>query len=415
MEWYLGLDLDQNEIQISMMRIEDREPESVAQEKDSGRFRIPTCLAQKITSGVWCFGEEAAMHAKDPDYIFLDDLYERAILGQKIMVGEERIDAGMAFGLFLQKVVQMLVQRHRNMEIVQVTIAVRKITPAILGFMEIIPSYLKLPAEAVHLRDYKECFYHYALSGDAMLHSHDVLLFDYTGHDLKCMHLTVDKRKQPLLAIIHEETFENFDFTVFGKPMTSEEKDEEFVHILKEVLAGKVISAVYLVGEGFAGEWMEESTRLLCQNRRVFVGQNLYTKGAAWSMINPIVGDWPYVYLGDEKTKANLAIMIRDGRKDKLYTLVSAGENWYETSGDADVILTEGEILPIVLKAPDGSATKMEELPLTGLPLRPPKTTRLHVEARPEAQDVIRVKITDLGFGALTPGSGLTWEYRVTI
>ena len=39
-------------------------------------------------------------------------------------------------------------------------------------------------------------------------------------------------------------------------------------------------SCAYLTGEAFSKEWAKESLAFLCRRRKVFLGQNLYTKGA---------------------------------------------------------------------------------------------------------------------------------------
>ena len=79
------------------------------------------------------------------------------------------------------------------------------------------------------------------------------------------------------------------------------------------------------------------------------------------------------------------------------------------------MILEEGNEITIVLRAPDGSATKEEVLTLNGLPERPKKTTRLLIEAKPLTKEMIFITVTDEGFGSLFPSSMLRWEFKLTI
>ena len=60
-------------------------------------------------------------------------------------------------------------------------------------------------------------------------------------------------------------------------------KDASFLKIVSEVTGGHIVSAVYLTGDGFDGEWMKESLSFLCKGRRVFMGKNLYSKGACYA------------------------------------------------------------------------------------------------------------------------------------
>ena len=57
-----------------------------------------------------------------------------------------------------------------------------------------------------------------------------------------------------------------------------EELDKYFAEIARVKMKETYISTVYLTGPGFNDKWIEESTRVLCDGRRVFMGQNIYTK-----------------------------------------------------------------------------------------------------------------------------------------
>ena len=45
------------------------------------------------------------------------------------------------------------------------------------------------------------------------------------------------------------------------------------------------ISSNYLTGLGFSEKWLNKSRELLTQGRRVFAGQNIYTKGACYKAV----------------------------------------------------------------------------------------------------------------------------------
>ena len=50
-------------------------------------------------------------------------------------------------------------------------------------------------------------------------------------------------------------------------------KDASFLKIVSEVTGGHIVSAVYLTGDGFDGEWMKESLSFLCKGRRFLWGK----------------------------------------------------------------------------------------------------------------------------------------------
>ena len=57
----------------------------------------------------------------------------------------------------------------------------------------------------------------------------------------------------------------------------------EFADIVERVFAGKIISAVYLLGNGFDGDWLKVSLQKLCRNRKVFAGKDMYSRGACYA------------------------------------------------------------------------------------------------------------------------------------
>ena len=58
--------------------------------------------------------------------------------------------------------------------------------------------------------------------------------------------------------------------------------DERFRHFIQGVFNKKHVSSVYLTGEGFENNWYPNSQKVLCNGRRAFIGNNLYSKGACY-------------------------------------------------------------------------------------------------------------------------------------
>ena len=64
------------------------------------------------------------------------------------------------------------------------------------------------------------------------------------------------------------------------------------------------LNSVYLIGDGYRDGWADESLHYLCRGRRVFQGNNLYSKGACYGMMERLHPgeEWKeHVYLGDDK------------------------------------------------------------------------------------------------------------------
>ena len=106
-------------------------------------------------------------------------------------------------------------------------------------------------------------------------------------------------------------------------------KDASFLKIVSEVTGGHIVSAVYLTGDGFDGEWMKESLSFLCKGRRVFMGKNLYSKGACYAAAGKCMTEensWQFVYMGDNEMKVNVSLKVQSQGKTEFFTLISAGD-----------------------------------------------------------------------------------------
>ena len=197
-----------------------------------------------------------------------------------------------------------------------------------------------------------------------------------------------------------------------------EHKDASFLKIVSEVTGGHIVSAVYLTGDGFDGEWMKESLSFLCKGRRVFMGKNLYSKGACYAAARKCMTEensWQFVYMGDNEMKVNVSLKVKNRGKWEFLSLINAGDNWYEASGDCEVLLDGDKEIDFWLQLPHSRDARIEKLELSDLPERKPKTTRLRISAKPVSDSRVKIKIRDLGFGEIVKSSDLTWEYTMSL
>ncbi len=178
----------------------------------------------------------------------------------------------------------------------------------------------------------------------------------------------------------------------------------------------KIISSVYLAGEGFEGEWMKHSLRVLCQGRRAFLGKNLFSKGACYAAeVLEGVMSWNYAYMGENEMKFNISLKVRKNNEMAFHTLISAGENWYEAKGVCEVILDGPGEIDFWIQRPNSREARIESLELTNLPSRPVKATRLRIQAKPVSDRSVRLTIRDLGLGDFFKASDMVWEYVMKI
>ena len=78
--------------------------------------------------------------------------------------------------------------------------------------------------------------------------------------------------------------------------------DARFGQFVQGVFNKKLVSSVFLVGEGFENNWYTQSLKVLCNGRRAFLGNNLFSKGACYTALkHHMQYEDPFIYLDETK------------------------------------------------------------------------------------------------------------------
>ena len=160
------------------------------------------------------------------------------------------------------------------------------------------------------------------------------------------------------------------------RSLSLEVKDEKFLELAKKMFGKRTFSSVYLVGEEFDKSWMGNSLAFLCNRRKVFMGQNLYTKGACYAAMEYArmsrVGD--YLYAGPDMIEQNMGMqMIIRGHRE-FYPMISAGVNWYMARAECEFVLDDTSEVILYSKSMEGEELS-HTVRLPGLPDRPNRAT----------------------------------------
>lgn len=265
----------------------------------------------------------------------------------------------------------------------------------------------------IYVQTRQESFCAYVLNQPKEIWRHQAVLFDYEGELLRGMILNINPRTTPYLARVECE--ESWVKPLSG--LQQAEKNETFQELIREMFSSRPVSAVYLVGEGFEENWYEASLKLLCNGRRVFAGNNLYAKGACYraaQMTNRGMAA-SYVFLGADKISYNVCLRTPGTGKNSMYTLLNAGESWYEAKASCEALLYEEPVVEFFFQPMQGAEGFKESLLLEGLPDRPSRATRLHIEVEFLRVDRMRLTVRDMGFGELFPSSDLCWTEEVEL
>lgn len=404
--FYLGIDLDEKNVIVSYYQLNKKEPETVSMVAGSERFQIPLRIAKRAGATQWCIGGEADAIALDGAGIVAEQLLEKALDNEHVELEGESYSYRELLSLFIKKLMFLAGSLLKPIVPDILVISLESVSREKSEMFLSMASQLGLKSSQMTLMDRKESFYYYVYSQKEEFYLHDVCLFDYRDRTLICRRMECNRHTVPQLVTLLEEV------VPLEEPLT----DELFLKVVQTVSRGRAVSATYLVGDGFDGGWMKESLKYLCRISRVFVGKNLYSKGTCYgAVVKAKAVYWPFIYMGASEMKMNVSIKVHNKGKLEFFTLISAGDNWYETVGECEVILDGKPEVNFWIQAPDSREARIEKLELSDFPARPNKVTRLRIVAKPLSDTQVKVTLKDMGFGELFKSTDKVWEHTMSL
>lgn len=405
--YYIGIDLNDSYAMVSFFQQNMKEPETVSTVAGSEEFQIPLVLARRKSIGKWYYGDEARRLSKSGEMVCIDQLLKRALNNEKIVIDDDSFMAEELLALFLKKVMELPSKLGNPSSFDRLVICVDRLTKENVSMFYGMAVRLGINSRQLTVIDRKESFYYFALNQDKSLWLHDVVMFMQEKESIFFYSLKRDLRTTPQVVSIDESISYTLD---------KNDKDKSFLDIINESFKNQIISTVFLVGDTFAEGWMKQSVALLCKGSRVFMGNNLFTKGACYAAATrDKEAEWPFVYMGENEMKFNLSLKVHDKGELSFYNLISAGSNWFELKGQCEVIISGSYEVDFWKQLPKSREAKIETLRLTDMPPRPDRATRIRITATPVSDDRIDIEIKDLGFGEIFMSSGKVWHYEMTM
>lgn len=278
---------------------------------------------------------------------------------------------------------------------------------------------LGVPAEHVYLQEYLESFYYYMINQRKELWNYNAALFEHEKDRITGYVLYAGTKTKPALVRVDQAFHLYVDEKARdGMPEAEwqQKKDALFLEKIRELFDGRVFSSAYLTGAGFDKDWARESLRFLCTHRKVFMGQNLFTKGACYGAMAHcgMAPAAPYLYAGADMIEHNIGMEMLVRGVPEYYPMITAGINWYMARHECEFILDD--TADLVFHSRSVNREEMTHtVTLTDLPPRPNRATRIHLMMEFTAKNRCRVQMEDLGLGALYPSSGKQWEAVIAL
>lgn len=418
----VGYELGELTSQVSFCLLGETEAETVSSVAGTEQYNIPTVLCKRSGINQWFYGKEALKNAKAGEGILVENLLTLAERGEEVIVEGESFDPAALLTLFVKRSLALLNMHISLNQIEVVMFTVRNLTPRMVDVLNKVSGGLSLKTNAVYFQSHVESFYYYTLYQPQELWKNNVVIYDYT-EELKSISLECNRKTTPQVVFITEQSYPQMHRLTWAEEETvrqqqKQQLDEQFSEIVKQELDGVMVSTIYLLGDGFKENWTSKALKVLCRNRRVFQGNNLYSKGACYGAlerIEPSEKGKKYVYLGGDKLKANVGMKVLRRGEDSYFAILDGGENWYEAVRDFEIILESGNVIEFMVTPLTGEYVINRKITLDGLPERPVNTSRLRLHVEMSAVDQVTVTVEDMGFGEIFPSSGKGWTQTVTV
>ena len=419
--YFIGIDLSDEFSQVSYA-CGSEEPVTPSLIAGTDRLCIPTMLAKKYGESTWTYGEEALELSSADEAFPVDRLVERARNGRPVEVETVDYNPVDLLALFIRKCLSRLYSKAPLEKVAAIVITVEEPDEQMIAILGQVVKTLRLKPERVFFQSHSESAYHFIMHQSMDVRSADVCICDLRSGGLKLTLFSENIQTRPHVVIMQERIYEDFvpeDLEgVKNAEGRKNKKDTEFYQILYGNLDGRRVSAVYLLGDGFEGDWCSESLKYICKGRRAFKGNNLFSKGACYGArekLEPSDAEKMCVFLGEDKLKANIGMSVVRSGEEAYMALLDAGRNWYDSAKECELMMDPGDRLDFIVTPLNGKNPKVVPMYLTGLPRRQRRATRIHLKLSMLSETKVNVIVTDMGFGEIFPPSGLEWESSFVI
>lgn len=413
----IGFDLGNDISQISYCRMNQSMPDTFSLVNGEEQYNIPTVMCKKQDK--WFVGNEALQKVSLGEASLVEDLVLMAKNDTVALVGEEEYEPWQLFSIFIKKTLLMLGTFSNLNDMKGIAFTLQTMDSKVMETLKKAMEYLNLKNTEVFFLSRQDCFFQYMIHQPEDMWIHDVVLYDYLRDGIRTYQMQLNRKTRPVVCYIEENYFPQMKMPDIAamkaaqKNAFFEQLDETFLEVVKKQCDGNTVSSIFLLGDIFSRDWCKDSLKYLCNGRRVFQGTNLFSKGACYGArerVMPSTLTDSYIFLSEDKIRANIGMQCNKGQEEIYLPLLNAGTNWFEARKTLDLILAKNNKLSLTITPLDGSVPRIAEITLDGLPVRGNKTNRIEFQIKMENQNIVQIEIKDKGFGQFFPSTGQVWK-----
>ena len=407
-KYYLGMDLCAEYTQLSFYNEEEDEPESIYQLENMETYLLPNVMFYGYTSKTWYVGSKAAKYRFEEDGYMVDKVVSEVSNSDKLIIDGREYTYKQLFLLLIKGHIEDYINRRPDTKVAEnlakLVICIYKYNGDLYGALEDLPEVLGVSPEVIENTSRINSYVHYVFNQPAELRNNSVALFDYSVDGLDYYRIdTIRQGSKPeIIDVIHKDLRTEIPFDmVYGD---RDELDNRFAKVAEDILKETYVSSVYLTGTGFVESWLKKSTNVICSGRRVFVGQNIYTKGACYAAYSgeSIIEPSKYTLCTENTVICDIGVSKREDKID-FAPIAYGGREWYNMSGHLELFMSDTNKIYILYRNRITDKTSKEIIEIHGLPKRPDKTTKLSLDVEFYSNTEGAITIRDIGFGKMYP------------
>lgn len=415
-EIYLGLDLCKKNIQLSYYRDDKQEPQSICQLNNNETYMFPNVMFFADKEQKWYVGNDVSAVRFGNEGTMVEDVIGNLDSSNHVVVGVTSYRYEDLLLIMLKTHIEEFIARSEEYVLCGLTISLEEYHPIVFKVLQKLRKELNLSADNFAIISHENAFFQFVMNQEEKLRTNSVSMFDY-GHS-GMEYYRIDKKyqgSQKIYYLVSESFGEQLPYTRLFEDV--EVLDQDFAKIAKEQMRKTYISAVYLTGPGFNDTWIEQATKVLCEGRRVFMGQNLFTKGACYhAKLGAYEDGQGSILCTQGSIPFDIGVSIGDleGR-NHFHPIAYGGREWYNMQGKVTVFLDDTKRINMVYRDKVTKELQKEVIEINGLPHRPPKTTKISLEVEMYDESMGAIVIRDEGFGKIYPTTNKIYRKEFTV
>ncbi|MBP3729807.1 MAG: hypothetical protein J6H18_06050, partial [Lachnospiraceae bacterium] len=309
----LGIDLCDTYSQISVFSPERGEPEPILTGSPEGSSLISTVLCKLKGEDRWLIGYEGYRRALMGEGTMVDKLVKLLYRNGSATMDGVQYYAVDLMGHFIEQLLGLAREKQGVQEVRCLAFSLQDLNPELLDRLTLACDCCGIPRDRLLFLSHTECFSYFVASRPKEIWPNMVVGFDLTEEGLDYFEMRIVRGRRPQIMEARRESLEEaFDLGILETAVGKRMADTILSSCADRLLSRKLISSVFLTGEGFQDVtvWAPEFLKRVCNKRKVFEGQHLFADGAAIVAYDGTLAEsrFPYICLCEGRLSSSVSL-----------------------------------------------------------------------------------------------------------